>query len=61
MDKLVKVVKATTTIKISEENSKRLYSLAGRLQEQRGKKQTPDNAITYLFENQKEESVKNGS
>jgi hypothetical protein len=49
-----KVTKLNHTIKISEENSKRLWSLAGRLQEERSQNQSPDDAINYLFENQKE-------
>jgi len=52
------MTKLTKSIRVSEFNYKRLFSLAGRLQEIRGKKQTPDDAITYLFENQEEE--KNG-
>lgn len=53
-----KVAKLTQTVKVSEENFKRLWSLAGKLQEERGANQTPDDAITYLFENQKKENLK---
>jgi len=52
------VAKVTKPIKVSEENCKRLFSLAGELQKARGKNQTPDDAITYLFENQKGRKIK---
>jgi len=58
VEKVYYMTKLTKSIRVSEFNYKRLFSLAGRLQEIRGKKQTPDDAITYLFENQEEE--KNG-
>lgn len=48
------VTKVTKSIKVSDKNHKRLFSLAGRLQDKSGNNQTPDDAITYLFENQKE-------
>lgn len=41
--------------KISPENHERLMKLAGQLQTSRGKRQSLDDAITYLFENQKKE------
>jgi len=43
---------------VSEENAKRLFSLAGKLQQESGKNQTPDDAITYLFESQTKEKKK---
>lgn len=49
------MAKGEKTVKVSDKNHKRLFSLAGRLQEARGRKQTPNDAITYLFENQKKE------
>lgn len=58
VEKVTKVAKVTHPIKVSEENRKRLYSLAGKLQEKRGRNQTPDDAITYLFENQKGKEIK---
>lgn len=42
--------KPTEPIRISKENIKRLYSLAGTLQQDSGEKKTPDDAINYLFE-----------
>jgi hypothetical protein len=57
--KATKSTKATDTIRISTENIRRLYSLAGKLQEKIGDKQTLDDAINYLFENQKEEKKRN--
>jgi hypothetical protein len=47
--------KATHSIKISETNNRKLTALAGKLQAIREKKQIPNDAITYLFQNQKEE------
>ncbi len=55
---MVKVTKLTHTVKVSEENSKRLWSLAGKLQAERSTNQSPDDAITYLFDNQKIEDQK---
>jgi len=57
-NKVTKVTKSPPTIRVSEENYKRLWSLAGKLQEERETNQTPDDAITYLFENQKRTLVK---
>jgi hypothetical protein len=51
---MAKVTKLSHTIKVSEENSKRLWSLAGELQTEQGSNQSPDDAINYLFDNQKE-------
>lgn len=45
-----RVPKVTKTIKVSDENSKRLWSLAGELQKEQGSKQSPDNAINCLFD-----------
>lgn len=50
------VTKVMKTVRVSEKNHRRLFSLAGKLQEIKGKKQTSDDAITYLFENHKEKS-----
>jgi hypothetical protein len=57
-NKVTKVTKLNNTIKVSEENFKRLWSLAGTLQEERGTNQTPDDAVTYLFENQRRKENK---
>jgi hypothetical protein len=51
---MAKVTKLSHTIKVSEENFKRLWSLAGELQKDQGANQSPDDAIDYLFQNQKE-------
>lgn len=53
MTKVPKVPKLTHTVKVSEKNFKRLWSLAGRLQEKKGVNQSPDDAVNYLFRNQK--------
>lgn len=42
------------TIKISQENHARLTKLAGTLQSLTGKNISHDDALTYLFQNQKE-------
>jgi len=49
-----KATKSTDTIRISKDNIKRLYSLAGKLQEDSGEKKTLDDAINYLFDSQKD-------
>lgn len=43
------------SIKVSDENHRHLISLAGELQRVRGEHQTPNDAVTYLFENLKKE------
>ena len=53
--KVAEMVKGEKTVKVSEENHKRLFSLAGKMQEAKGRKQTPNDAISYLFENQHKE------
>jgi hypothetical protein len=45
------------SVKVSEENHRRLTSLAGELQRVSGEHQTPNDAITYLFENLKKEKT----
>ncbi len=45
-----RVAEVTKTIKVSDENSKRLWSLAGELQEEQGSNQSPDDAINCLFD-----------
>ncbi len=54
MHAVFEVTKLTRTIKVSEENSRRLWSLAGKLQQEKGVKQSPDDAISYLLNNQRE-------
>ena len=49
------MTKRNNTIKVSQEDFKQLWSLARKLQEERGTNQTPVDAVTYLFENQKKE------
>lgn len=39
------------TVKVSPENHARLFSLAGRLQSKKRKKQSIDDAISYLLDN----------
>lgn len=58
--KVEKVEKCTCSIKVTETNERKLTGLAGDLQSKRQTKQTPNDAITYLFEI-KEEKEKNES
>lgn len=41
----------SASIKVSPENHARLFSLAGKLQAKRKKKQSIDDAISYLLDN----------
>jgi len=52
-----KEAKPTETIKVTEENHKRLTSLAGELTRIEGEFQSHNDAITYLFQNQKKEKL----
>jgi len=54
--KATKATKSTEPVRISKYNIKRLYSLAGKLQEDSGEKKSLDDAINYLFDNQKEKT-----
>jgi hypothetical protein len=58
--KAEEVEKLTHSVKVSETNNRKLTALAGKLQAIREKKQTPNDAITYLFKI-KEEKDKNES
>jgi hypothetical protein len=58
--KVEEAEKLKHSVKISETNNRKLTALAGKLQATREIKQTPNDAITYLFEI-KEEKEKNES
>jgi len=58
--KVEEIEKLKCSIKISETNNRKLTALAGKLQSEREIKQTPNDAVTYLFEI-KEEKEKNES
>jgi predicted transcriptional regulator len=49
---------ATESIRVSNENHRKLVALAGELQKKREERVTVDEAITHLFENQKKEEDK---
>jgi hypothetical protein len=55
-----KEAKPTETIKVTEENHKRLTSLAGELTRIKGDFQSHNDAITYLFEIKKEKEKSEG-
>jgi len=50
------MAKLEKSIKVSEQNYERIVSLKGKLVMVRKRNQTHDDAITYLFENQKKKS-----
>jgi hypothetical protein len=52
------VTKCAKTIKVTQENYESIIELKAKLELQRKKPQIPNDAITYLFQNQKEQ-VKN--
>ena len=56
VEKVDFVEKVTKTIKVSLQNHERIVSLKGKLEMIRKRNQTFDDAISYLFENQKEKS-----
>jgi hypothetical protein len=60
VEEVPKVEKLTESIKVTEENRKRLTSLAGELTRIRGEFQSHNDAITYLFQNQKEKEKSEG-
>jgi len=49
------VTKCTKTIKVTEENYEKIIILKANLELQRKKPQIPNDVITHLFQNQKEE------
>jgi hypothetical protein len=50
------VTKCNKTIKVTEENYGKIIELKGKLEVETKKPQTPNDAITYLFQHQKEEN-----
>lgn len=53
--------KPTEPVRIAKYNIKRLTSLAGRLQDKSGEKQSLDDAIDYLFDSLEKKENKNES
>ena len=53
----VERIEKLKTIKISQKNHAQLTKLAGKLQSVTGKNISHDDALTYLFQNQKEEKT----
>ena len=55
MEKVNFMAKLMKTIKVSVQNHERIVALKGKLEMIRRRNQTDNDAITYLFENQKKE------